>query len=239
MESRPSTPPTEISSSLSSPTFAPPIETEDVMRRRQQSDLASSEIGKRLLKGWAMLGEECPNVRCFGIPLVRPPKVGGGKDPRMECVICGTVYVCEPGSQRLTIVATDTVSSSVQTTVPASSRNGTTPSIVPWGEAVSDARPDRLKSLGTTILSAPVPPTIKHQETSQLISSQPRAVHASILHASTQALGLSLQTLTDKLNVLCASPAIGDPSSIGTVAEAISKVAQALENVARLGHDDQ
>lgn len=80
--SRPSTPPTEISSTLSSPTFAPPVDTEETIRRRQQSDQASSEIGKRLLKGWAMLGEECPNIRCYGIPLVRPPKTGEERDPR-------------------------------------------------------------------------------------------------------------------------------------------------------------
>jgi hypothetical protein len=81
-QSRSSTPPTELSSTLSSPTFALPAETPESLWRRQQSDTASSEIAKRLLKGWAMLGEECPNVRCFGVPLVRPPKAGG-KDPRM------------------------------------------------------------------------------------------------------------------------------------------------------------
>jgi len=83
--SRPSTPPTDLSSTLSSPTFAPPVETEDIIRRRQQSDRASTEIGKRLLKGWAMLAEECPNTRCYGIPLVRPPKTGIDKDPRKVC----------------------------------------------------------------------------------------------------------------------------------------------------------
>jgi hypothetical protein len=80
--SRSSTPATEVSSALSSPTFAPPLETEESRRRRQQSDAASSEIGKRLLKGWAMLADECPNPRCYGIPLVRPPKTGMSKDPR-------------------------------------------------------------------------------------------------------------------------------------------------------------
>lgn len=83
--SRPSTPPTDLSSSLSSPTFAPPVETEDIIRRRQQSDQASTEIGKRLLKGWTMLAEECPNTRCYGVPLVRPPKTGIDKDPRKVC----------------------------------------------------------------------------------------------------------------------------------------------------------
>ncbi|KAJ7781325.1 hypothetical protein B0H16DRAFT_1497965 [Mycena metata] len=55
--SRSSTPPTEMSSTLSSPVFAPPAETEESRRRREQSDQASTAIGQRLLKGWAMLAE--------------------------------------------------------------------------------------------------------------------------------------------------------------------------------------
>jgi len=60
-----------------------------------------------------MLADECLNPECYGVPLVRPPKPGGGKDPRkvgsrsplrmerqfititQECVICGSVYVDE------------------------------------------------------------------------------------------------------------------------------------------------
>ena len=79
--SRPSTPPTEVSSTFSSPVFAP-VDTQEILRRRQQSDQASIEIGKRMLKGWAMLADECPNSTCYGIPLVRPPKTGAGVDPR-------------------------------------------------------------------------------------------------------------------------------------------------------------
>jgi uncharacterized OB-fold protein len=59
-----------------------------------------------------MLGDECPNDSCFGIPLVRPPnKPNGERDPRkvrieaflqviwsnrvelQECVVCGNVYM--------------------------------------------------------------------------------------------------------------------------------------------------
>lgn len=36
---------------------------------------ASSDLG------WAMLADECPNVDCYGVPLVRPPRAGG-RDPR-------------------------------------------------------------------------------------------------------------------------------------------------------------
>jgi|SRR6267142_6775989 len=79
--SRSSTPPTEESHDLSSPTFALPPETEESIRRRQQSDLASAEIGNRLLKGWTMLADECLRSTCYGIPLVRPPKASRDKDP--------------------------------------------------------------------------------------------------------------------------------------------------------------
>lgn len=89
----------------------PPL-TEEARRRQEQSDRASSELASRLLKGWSMLAEECPNDACFGVPLVRPPNVGGEKShqkvrcppnknivhidkPAQECVICGNVYVSE------------------------------------------------------------------------------------------------------------------------------------------------
>ncbi|KAF5370058.1 hypothetical protein D9758_001129 [Tetrapyrgos nigripes] len=96
--SRSSTPPTEVSSTLSSPTFALPPETTESRRRREQSDQASAEIGNRLLKGWAMLAEECPNSQCYGVPLVRPPKSGGEKVLRKECVICSGIYISEVDS---------------------------------------------------------------------------------------------------------------------------------------------
>jgi hypothetical protein len=80
--SRASTPPTDIPSDMDPLLLQPVIDTEDILRRRQQSDRASAEIGSRLLKGWAMLADECPGPECYGVPLVRPPKPGGGKDPR-------------------------------------------------------------------------------------------------------------------------------------------------------------
>ena len=48
--------------------------------RREQSDRASSEIGKRLLQGWTMLGDECPSENCYGVPLVRPPRATAAAD---------------------------------------------------------------------------------------------------------------------------------------------------------------
>jgi hypothetical protein len=90
--SRSSTPATEVSDTSS---FVIPVETPEARHRREQSDQASSEIGRRLLKGWALLGDECLNEECFGVPLVRPPKAGGEKDPRKvryELLACFLTY---------------------------------------------------------------------------------------------------------------------------------------------------
>ena len=37
------------------------IETPEIIARREQNDSASAEMGRRLLQGWAMLADECPN----------------------------------------------------------------------------------------------------------------------------------------------------------------------------------
>lgn len=105
--SRVSTPPTEVSDSLNSPALFPPLNPQEVMRRRAQSDMASSEIGKRMLQGWAMLAEECPNDSCYGVPLIRPPKVNGREDPRKVnchcfiCISCDFLITIPIGMRRL------------------------------------------------------------------------------------------------------------------------------------------
>ena len=84
--SRSSTPPTEISSGLSSPTFALPVETAESVRRRQQSDAASEEIGKRLLKVFVTL--------CLSLPLILRDALGMGdarrRMPKYSLLWCAT-----------------------------------------------------------------------------------------------------------------------------------------------------
>lgn len=94
--SRASTPITE-DSRAPSPDFRLPPDTPEMIARRETTDRASAEIGRRLLQGWAMLGDECQNESCYGTPLMRPPptSAGAGKNPRKECVVCGSVYISE------------------------------------------------------------------------------------------------------------------------------------------------
>ncbi|KIR38308.1 hypothetical protein I307_02361 [Cryptococcus deuterogattii 99/473] len=56
----------------------------------------SESISNLLLKGYSLLGENCPNPSCRGIPLVGyPRKVDGSKDGRKMCVSCEGRWVEE------------------------------------------------------------------------------------------------------------------------------------------------
>ncbi|KNZ79880.1 hypothetical protein J132_08538 [Termitomyces sp. J132] len=219
--SRSSTPPTEVSSALSSPVFAPPADTEESRRRREQSDIASAEISKRLLKGWAMLGDECPSNRCYGVPLVRPPKAGGEKDPRKECVICGGIYLTEldwTGKERL--ILTNSEISRPDT----SGTSTISPLISLEGSRIQN---ESRVSEGTIVMLDL--PDSRHFNKPTTPVHQPLALEdsASTLQSTLHILSTRLRTITDPQAAI-------DPSSIGATADAISKVTQALSHVRQL-----
>ncbi|KAJ2422144.1 hypothetical protein GGF47_003717 [Coemansia sp. RSA 2524] len=58
-------------------------------RKREQSDVASERIGKRLLQGWAMIDRSCPNESCYNVPLVQD------REKVQECVVCNQKYMDE------------------------------------------------------------------------------------------------------------------------------------------------
>jgi len=239
--SRASTPPTELSSTLSSPTFALPVETAESLRRREQSDTASSEIGKRLLKGWAMLAEECPNVRCYGVPLVRPPKAGGGKDPKMECVICGTIYVSQiDPSGRERLISWNRVAGNApdpareEMILPSSSGQSTASAqveskLIAQDETSQFAIPS-LAMLSRTDYVEPSLPLMPRAE------MQPYQTNTSVsaLEVTAKSLELTLRALSEKLSFLSSGQFPLDPPSIAITADAIGKVTQALAQVKQL-----
>ncbi|KAH9922023.1 uncharacterized protein BXZ73DRAFT_51465 [Epithele typhae] len=231
--SRASTPPTEVSNAPSSPPLMPVMDTAELLRRRRQSDLASAEIGKRMLKGWAMLADECPNSDCYGIPLVRPPKSGASLDPRkaiyltrQECVICAAVYVDEkdafgrghlvpmppPPSSAETFQALRLASEARQTAAPAHT-----------------TRPMAKEGFG----AAPQP--VRYCILLLNVSQQPisKSATASALEATALSLERTLLVLSERMNV-CSSALLIDPISIGQTAEAITKTSQALTQVKQL-----
>ncbi|KDR83828.1 hypothetical protein GALMADRAFT_236240 [Galerina marginata CBS 339.88] len=235
--SRASTPPTEFSEIPESPVFLPLEESDETRRRRAQSDQASSEIGRRLLKGWAMLGDECPNEMCYGVPLVRPPKSGGEKDPRKECVICGNTYVSEvdwAGKETL-------VFQEVKSNAPPDVRTQGSISYIP---------PPSAQDSETTYqpLSSPfgrkaaeeeqVPPQHSSHPLVKSVALNTNPISPStssrmVVEETSEALQASLRALTRRLTSMT-SHSMTDLGSLGATADAITKVAQALVQVRQL-----
>ncbi|WWC71731.1 uncharacterized protein I206_105689 [Kwoniella pini CBS 10737] len=66
-----------------------------------QSDEAALSISDLLLKGYSLLGENCPNSNCKGIPLVGYPKKSNGmKDSRKLCVSCNSRWIDESSIEK-------------------------------------------------------------------------------------------------------------------------------------------
>ncbi|KIY51586.1 hypothetical protein FISHEDRAFT_36815 [Fistulina hepatica ATCC 64428] len=232
-----STAPTELEEVSDNEDFQLPPETEAMRRRREQSDHASAEIGARLLKGWAMLGEECPNEDCFAVPLVRPPSnLQGQKDPRMaselfllfphcECVVCGRIYMLEKN-----IIGQDSIVEALpsvdvgQSTVTTSSSHALPQRGRPESSAAA------VVTLSAPILPNTLPTSLAiSPKTSAPATSTAAALSSRATSAPIQALELSLHTLSAQLTAQCGG--VAEPRTIAMIAEAIGKVTQALSEI--------
>ncbi|EAU84716.2 hypothetical protein CC1G_00235 [Coprinopsis cinerea okayama7 len=215
--------------------FILPPETEESRRRREQSDRASAELGRRLLQGWAMLGEECPNSTCYGVPLMRPPNQGEEMSPNkvgippiwnecdlyqvlllQECVICCNVYITEtgPGGERLILLNP------------------------PKNETAS--------SSSSTLAQLPTQQVIPRDPVcvpaiSNTLQPQTQVVNPELLQVLTETstnLQSTLHGLSNNLTALTPRDYM-NPESICKLANAISDVTQALRHVEQLRRDTQ
>ncbi|VDB97530.1 unnamed protein product [Peniophora sp. CBMAI 1063] len=236
--SRPSTPATSMSSTLSSPVFAPPVETEESLRRRQQSDRASAEMAKLLLKGWAMLADECPAASCPRIPLMRPPKAGGGKDPRKQCVCCGNWYIDEKdanGFERLVPVnqagSTQMAGSSISITPQASSSSSKGKGVE--REGASSVGPTPVPTVTAPSPEQRKPATLPQPDRSATLKPSATEQSPTNVQATVQALDATLGHLSTRLTSLTTQP-LFDPSAVTATSQAITATAQALAELAKL-----
>ncbi|KAJ3855671.1 hypothetical protein EV368DRAFT_34176 [Lentinula lateritia] len=237
--SRSSTPATEVSDVPSSPTFALPVETPESRRRREQSDRASSEIGNRLLKGWALLGEECLNEACFGIPLVRPPKSGGEKDPRRECVICGRIYIGEGDL--------------IEAEPPRPPAQNSSPPILPDNAIIPASNtPNAVRQLltGSHLYSSPAPNSLSPSSVSVLslvhhnfnlnIFVKPNDESTmTALRVTSHALEQTLISLSGRLTSSVAQSILIDPQTISSIVDTVSKTTQALAEVKKIQRNER
>lgn len=200
--SRASTPATEASRPQSPDLRF--VDTPEMIARREQSDRASAEIGRRLLQGWAMLGEECPNSTCYGVPLMRPPPTSSsaGKNPRMECVVCERVYIAQKDAAGLAIPA-------APEELPEREDVGHSPAPVP-------PQPPQQEPVG-------------EPGTARLSSSVP----GSALSETANSLKTALQRMSSQLAAMTERTPL-DTRAIGETADAISKTTDALSRVRQL-----
>lgn len=70
-----------------------------------QADKAAGSISSLLLQGYSLLGTNCPNPICRGIPLVGyPKKKDGTKDGRRICVSCNGAWVDQADLEGMKVV---------------------------------------------------------------------------------------------------------------------------------------
>jgi len=71
--------------------------------KREQSERASRLIGQKMLQGWAMLQDPCPNPSCHGVPLLR------NREKKEYCVVCENYFQREQDLEygKYTIVSTE------------------------------------------------------------------------------------------------------------------------------------
>ncbi|KAH8830829.1 hypothetical protein DL96DRAFT_1594475 [Flagelloscypha sp. PMI_526] len=237
--SRASTPPTEISSTPGSPTFVPPPPSEESIRRREQSDRASAEIARRMLQGYAMLGEECINEACVGIPLVRPPSNGTDKDPRKECVVCGAVYTLEatgggpPQLVPFNSPAPANKSSRDQPSSQGSSASTRTPSkqvSSTWPTPIEEEPTLKPNEFPVILQPAVLPSPPRSNKTNQQAPSD--------LAFPEQALRQALKALSERLSAQSSGSRL-DPSSIADTSDAILKTTLALGELVKLRKNEE
>ncbi|KAJ1929243.1 hypothetical protein IWQ60_001353 [Tieghemiomyces parasiticus] len=68
---------------------AQPSEADRLLRRREQSERTVKAISQRMLEGYALLNDSCPNPDCYASPLVRK------RDGPRECVTCNSKVMTE------------------------------------------------------------------------------------------------------------------------------------------------
>jgi len=212
-----STPPTDVSEEPQNADGQGllPLPTEETLQRRAQSDRASTEIAKLLLRGYAMLAEECPNLTCFSVPLVRPPKTSdGAPSPNRECVVCRSVFTFGPDGSLVPVVTHRVSEIRANAQLPVPTLDSTIPPASRPAEKWMPPHASRVTCKSTE----PSMPSIAH-------STLPPS---DSLNKTVATLELSLTALASRLHEL-SSPASSVRGGLNTTA--ILEVSRAMESV--------
>ncbi|QRV76265.1 hypothetical protein RhiJN_04280 [Ceratobasidium sp. AG-Ba] len=226
--------PVNMSSASSTAEFVLPPPTPETLRRRAQSDRASSEIGARMLKGWAMLSEECMNDDCWAIPLVRPPRArpGAQPDPRKECVVCGRIYTTNENGELVL------QSSPAGQSLSSSRRPEETAAATPNNTTETEVRdvPRELFSHVRVPAPAPAPVSANSLPSAPTASFSPmpqQPVSSTSFISATGALQGALDSLSHRLTQVTMAPNM-DVRQVKDTAEAMEAVMRTLHTARQI-----
>ncbi|CAO3565843.1 unnamed protein product [Mortierella alpina] len=95
--------------------------------RREQSERASRLIGQKMLQGWAMLQDPCPNPACHGVPLL------ANREKKEYCVVCENYFQREQNLEhgKYTVVTKEVEAVSTPTATESNTTPFTTAAILP------------------------------------------------------------------------------------------------------------
>ncbi|KAG8712412.1 hypothetical protein FRC09_019912 [Ceratobasidium sp. 395] len=187
-----------------------------------------------MLKGWAMLSDECTNENCWAIPLVRPPRArpGAQPDPRKECVICGTVYITDENGE----LVAQPAPMARGTAAPSGSQRSQETSVEPPSRTatniVQEVSRNQLTNVApeTPALVKPLPPT---SITAFSSPPQPPSTNVNAFSSATGALQGALDSLSQRLIQITMASNI-DVKQVKDTAEAMDVVMKSLQTARQL-----
>ncbi|KAJ1959204.1 hypothetical protein IWQ62_004704 [Dispira parvispora] len=153
--------------------------------RREQSERTTQRLAEKMLQGWTLLGDACPNPRCIGTPLVQP------KNGPKQCVTCDSLVMDDAEFA-------DYQKKANQTTVDKSPKFEESP-LSPTGDVPLVQTESR--SLGETLATVEEP-KVKSKDKSKRKDTDkaktkphPSRRHCKTRRASQSAVTASLQTI--------------------------------------------
>jgi uncharacterized Zn finger protein (UPF0148 family) len=167
----------------------PPISAEYAEWQKKREKV-SAELGTRMLAGWAMLAESCPEPGCRGTPLMR--KKGGP----MVCVCCDKSYSMDENGELQAIQDANTEAGA------SAPRNATNGAANPKPAAASAPTTTASSTADRVQKPKQLPPNspIHDQRRAAAAQSQPKTVDVSQLMAEKLLLGWAM------LNETCNQP---------------------------------
>jgi len=175
-----------------------------------------------------MLADECPSSTCYGVPLVRPPTTGRDKDPRKECVVCGTVYVTE--TEKKVVEGSGATAKGKEKTSESPAVHAV---VGPASPASKVTHSDPVFPATSSFPQGSNPPVPTFPSRA---FSNPIPTSDDTLANSSKALGATLDALSQRLMLLSGQTFL-DPVTISQTADAIAKTGQALAVINMLRHN--